>query len=81
MGITDQNWAKLSCPRCSSSESIRATQHGSSYSEGSWSAFSDATRFEVKTKKGSDGPEVASATCLKCKGKAEVQNGTGFNVP
>lgn len=72
MGIIDQTVATVSCAACKISETAKATQKGSSYNIGSWSDFSEFSKFDAKTTRGADGPEVVSATCKACGGVARV---------
>lgn len=72
MGIIDETSAKLTCPKCGAMDTIRASQKGSVYAVGRWGDFSEATNFDVETKRGVDGPEVTSAKCKTCKVAADV---------
>lgn len=82
MGINDRIWFKLTCPNCNVSETTTSGDYGSTWSGPQWGNLESVVSFDITTTGGGGAdPDITSATCKKCSGKAEVRSRYGLGEP
>jgi hypothetical protein len=82
MGVSDELWYRLTCPKCSAAETLSVSDHGSTWGGPAWGDLPRASRFDVASKAGGGGePEITAATCNACGSAARVENRYGFKRP
>lgn len=66
MGIIDRKETILTCTVCKITETLTASEYGSSYGSSGWDIFSNSKYFVVESIGEDLGPIVTSAKCKKC---------------
>jgi len=74
MGVIDKTVATVSCAKCGIQEEHSAVEKGSSWGSGGWTSFDEFKNFIVTIESDQYGPEVTSASCMKCGAPAEIRN-------
>ena len=73
MGTIDKTVYKLTCPKCSSSETSAVLDKGSGWSGSWWQSSATFLQFDTEWTGGAEvEPTLVSATCKKCGTAATV---------
>ena len=82
MGISDKKWFRFSCPSCQAQEVDCVTDSGSQWGPPHWSTIGPLKKFaHVEASGPRAEPDVESATCNACGGRATVETRYGFGEP